>query len=220
MCAFGIETTGAKDRYCDGRERKTCAIDAAVAVLFCSLTCKIVNVLVCFSLRWKKNNNSMISLQKRRMNLTAANTFRFIEIDKEWVQNDGFESIIVHSFLCLCIVNHVALLRRTSDSLKQFDRCDWRIKNKNHKIYQLPYCRLEYNTKNCAQVFSRSATLLSCSQFQLLLQRRNNVQQKVFIKSVYVVCASSIEPNKSFTIVNQQLNYLLTSCYDFMFWNQ
>lgn len=69
-------------------------------------------------------------------------------------------------------------------------------------------------------MFSRFATLLSCSQFQLLLQRRNNVQQKVFIKSVYVVCASSIEPNKSFTIVNQQLNYLLTSCYDYMFQNQ
>lgn len=32
----------------------------------------------------------MISLQKRRMNLTAANPFRFIEMDKEWVQNDGF----------------------------------------------------------------------------------------------------------------------------------
>lgn len=96
---------------------------------FFSLTCKIVNVLICFSLRWKKSNNnsSTISLQKRRMNLTAANAFRFIEIDKEWVQNDGFESIIVHWFLCLCIVNHVALLRRTSDSLEQFERCDWRI---------------------------------------------------------------------------------------------
>lgn len=26
MCAFRIETTGAKDRYCDGREQKTCTM--------------------------------------------------------------------------------------------------------------------------------------------------------------------------------------------------
>lgn len=64
--------------------------------------CKIMNVPIFSSSLVCGKNCERISKRANELDLCKY-TFRFIGIDKEWVQNDGFQSITGHwFFFCMC----------------------------------------------------------------------------------------------------------------------